>query len=88
MHHVTNVNADLQFDPPIGGHVAIAFGQGALDLDGALGRFQRAVELDQEGVADGFDFGAVEARKDFAQQPRCSSNNSWASFSSRWLSAL
>ena len=35
----------------------------------ALRRFQRAPEFDQKSVADGFDFGAVKPRKDFAQQP-------------------
>lgn len=68
MHHITNVYADLQFDASLGRHVVVALGQGALDFDGALGRFQRAVKLDQESVTDRFDLGAVEARKDFAEQ--------------------
>ena len=68
MHHVTNMNTDLQFDPSLGRYVVIALGQRTLNFNGALGRFQRAVELDQECVADGFDFAAVEARKNFAQQ--------------------
>ena len=46
----------------------VALGQCALDFDGTLGRFQRAVEFDQERVADGFDFRAVEPRKNLAQQ--------------------
>ena len=46
----------------------IALGQRALDFDGALRRFQRAVEFDQESVTNGFDFGAVKARKDFPKQ--------------------
>ena len=37
-------------------------------VDGALRRFQRAVELDQETVTDRFNFGAVKAGKNFAQQ--------------------
>jgi hypothetical protein len=39
-----------------------------LNLDRALRRFQRAVELDQKCIADGFNFAAVKARKDFAEQ--------------------
>src|SRR5699024_775699 len=66
MHHVANVNADFDFDSPVGGDVVISFGQGALDFDGALRRFQRASEFDKESVADGFDFGAVKSRKNFA----------------------
>ena len=68
MNHVADVNADLEFDPPVGRDVMVALGQGALDFDGALRRFQRAAEFDQESVADGFDFGAVKPRKNFAQQ--------------------
>ena len=48
--------------------VVISFGQRPLDLDRALRRFQCAAEFDQESVADGFDFRAVKARKNFAQQ--------------------
>src|SRR5437667_264580 len=69
MHHVANVNADLQFDAPVGAHVVVALGQRPLDLDRALGCFQRAIELDQESVTDRFDLGAVKARKDFPEQP-------------------
>jgi hypothetical protein len=54
MHHVANVKADFQFDASLGRHVVIALGQRALDFDRALGRFQRAVELDQESVTDSF----------------------------------
>jgi len=39
MHHVTDVNADPDLDLPFGRGIGIAFGQGALDLDGALGCF-------------------------------------------------
>ena len=47
----------------------IALGQRALDFDRALGRFQRAIEFDQESVTDCFNLGAIEARKGFAEQP-------------------
>ena len=67
MDHVADVNADLELDPSIRGHVVIAFGQRALDFNRTLGRFQCAVEFDEESVADGFDLGAMEAGKDFAQ---------------------
>jgi len=63
------VNADFEFNPPIGRDVMVALGQGALDFDGALRRFQRAAEFDQESVTDGFDLGTVELGKDFAQEP-------------------
>ena len=68
MHHVTNVKADLEFDAPLGCHIVVPFGQGALDFDGAPGCFQRALELDQKSVTDRFDLGPVEARKDFPEQ--------------------
>src|SRR5207237_10325353 len=38
------------------------------DFNGALGRFQSAVEFDQKSIPYRFNLGAVEARKDFAQQ--------------------
>ena len=76
MHHIADVNADLDFDAPVGRHVVVALGQRALDFDGALRRFQRAVELDQESVADRFDLGAVEPRKISRSSRRCSSSNS------------
>jgi hypothetical protein len=65
MHHVANVNADSNLDLPISRSIGIVFCQGALNRNGALGRFQRAVELDQERVTNGFYFSAVKARKDF-----------------------
>src|SRR2546427_11379907 len=68
MHHVANVNSNLEFDAALSADVVVALGQRALDFDGALRGFQRAVELDQESVTDSFDLGAVEARKDFAEQ--------------------
>ena len=68
MHHVADMDADLDFDPTVGGDVMIALGQGPLDLDGTLRRFQRAVELDQERVANGFDLGPVKTRKDLSKQ--------------------
>ena len=34
MHHVPDVDADLQFNPPVGGDVVIALGKGALDFAG------------------------------------------------------
>jgi hypothetical protein len=67
MHHVSDVNADLQFDASISRHVMIALGQRALDFNRALGRCQRAIELNQESVTDRFDLGAVEARENFAE---------------------
>ncbi len=69
MDHVADVNADLEFDPTVGSDVVISFCQGPLDFDGALRRFQRAAEFDQESITDGFDFRSVKPRKDFAQQP-------------------
>jgi len=40
-----------------------------LNFDGTLGRFQRAVELDQKCVTNGFYFSAVKPREDFPKQP-------------------
>ena len=68
MHHIPNVDSNLQFDSSLGRHVVITLGQGALNFDGALGRFQRAIELDQESVTDCFNLGAIEARENFAEQ--------------------
>src|SRR5207253_7626683 len=48
--------------------VMVALGQGALDFDGALRRFQRAAELHKESITDGFDFRAVKARENLPQQ--------------------
>src|SRR6184192_3534197 len=39
MNHIAVVNADFEFDAPLGCDVAIPLGQGALDLDRALRRF-------------------------------------------------
>src|SRR5205814_1569356 len=69
MNDVTNVNANLEFDPSLSRYIVIALGQRTLDFDGALGRFQGTPEFDEESVADGFDLGAIEARKDFAEHP-------------------
>src|SRR6185436_3606911 len=60
MHHVADVNADLDLDAPVATHVMIALGQRALDFDAALRGFQGTVELDEEGVADGFNLSAIE----------------------------
>ena len=68
MHDVANMNPNLQFDPAIRCDVMVSLGQGTLNFDGALRRFQRTPELDQKRVPDGFDFGAVKPRKNFAQQ--------------------
>ena len=69
MNHVADVNADFEFNPPVGRDVMVALGQGALDFDGALRGFQGAAEFDEESVANGFDLGAVEPGKDFAEEP-------------------
>ena len=66
MDHVADVNADLEFHPTIERDVMVALGQGSLDFDRALRRFQRTAEFYKESVTDGFDFGAVKARKDLA----------------------
>src|SRR5439155_20043159 len=68
MDNVADVNADLEFDPPVERDVVVALGQGALDFDAALRRLQRAAEFHKEGITDGFDFRAVKARKDLPQQ--------------------
>ena len=68
MDNIADVNADLEFDPPVAGNVVVGLGQGALDFHAALRRFQRAAELHKESITDGFDFGAVKARKDLPQQ--------------------
>ena len=68
MDHVANVNADFEFNPSVVSDVMVALGQGALDFDGALRRFQRTTEFDEERVTDGFDLGAVKAGKNFPQQ--------------------
>src|SRR4029077_4768035 len=46
----------------------VPLGQGPLDFDGALRRFQRAPKLDQESVPDGLYLGTVKPRKNFPQQ--------------------
>jgi len=39
-----------------------------VDLDSTLRGLQGAAEFDEESVADGFDLGAVEPGKDFAEE--------------------
>jgi len=68
MHHVTNVDADLELDSPLGGDVVITVRQRTLDFDGALRCLERAVEFDEKRIADGLDLSAVEARKKRTQQ--------------------
>src|SRR5262249_34500271 len=65
MNNITNVNSDFNLDTPLERHVVIALGQRALNFDCTLGRFQRAVKLDEKAVPDCFNLGAVEAGKDF-----------------------
>ena len=69
MNHVADVNADFEFNPPVRRDVMVALGQGALDLNGTLRGLQGAAEFDEESVTDGFDLGAVEPGKDFAEEP-------------------
>ena len=68
MHHVADVNADLDLNAPVVGHIVVALGERALDFDAALRRLQRAVKLDEEGITNRFDFRAVEAREQGSQQ--------------------
>jgi len=68
MDNIADVNADLEFDPPVAGNVVVGLGQGALDFDAALRRFQRAAEFHKESITDDFDFGAVKARENLPQQ--------------------
>jgi len=68
MHNVANMNADFDFNAAISWGIYVALGQCPLDFDGALRRFQRAVELDQKSVTDRLDLRPVKARKYLAQQ--------------------
>src|SRR5437667_253682 len=63
-----SLTADSHLDLPFRRGVSIPFRQSALYGDGTLGRFQRAVELDQKRVADGLNLGPVKPRKDFAEE--------------------
>jgi hypothetical protein len=67
MHYVTDVNSDPHLDASISRYVVVTFGECALDFDGALGRFEGTVEFDQKCVADSFDFSAVKAREQRAE---------------------
>ena len=88
MNYIADVNADLELDAPVGRDVMVALGQGALDLDRALRRFQRTAEFYKESVTDCFDFGAVKARKDRAQQLPMFFKSAEPNFSNRASSAL
>jgi hypothetical protein len=68
MHDITDVNPDLKFDSAVGADIMIPLGQRPLNFDRALRRFECASKLYEESVADGFNFGAVKARKNLAQQ--------------------
>ena len=56
---VADVNADAQFDAPVGGFVRIALRHSALLLDGAAGGVHGAAEFDQDAVAGAFDDAAA-----------------------------
>ena len=52
---VAEVDADAEFEPPLGGDIAVARGHLALHPNGATHRIDDAGELDKEPVAGGFD---------------------------------
>lgn len=56
---VTDVDTDTEGDPPIFGHVGVAFGYGPLDIDGEVDGSHDAAELHQSAVADQFDDAPV-----------------------------
>jgi hypothetical protein len=68
MDDIANVNPDSNFNLPFSRSISVAFCEGSLNFDGALGRFQCTVEFHHESVANRFYLGAVEPRKDFPKQ--------------------
>ena len=67
MDDIANVNPDSNFDLSSSRSIGVAFYEGSLNFDRALGRFQCTLEFHEKGVADGFYLSAVKPRKDFAQ---------------------
>ena len=63
MDHIADMNADLDFDSPVRSHIMIALGKCALNLNGTLCCFERAVKLDEKSISDRLDLRPVEARK-------------------------
>ena len=53
------IDADAEFDAPVGRHVGVALRHSALHLDGAAHRIDDAGELDQDAVAGGLDDAAA-----------------------------
>jgi hypothetical protein len=60
------MNSDPQLDSTLTRDIVIAFCECPLHLDCILYCFECAAELEQESVADRFNLGAMEARKNLA----------------------
>ena len=52
-HHVADMHADAELEPPVGGQVPIGSGEPRLCLDGALDGFYGAGELGEDAIASG-----------------------------------
>ena len=76
MDDIANVNPDSNFNLPLSRSISVAFCDGSLNFNAALGRFRCACELDEEGVANRFCLSAVKPGKISRGSWRCSSNNS------------
>ena len=59
LHHVAQMNADAQFDAPLGRHAGVALDHAVLQLDGAAHRLDHAAELGQRAIAGALDDAAI-----------------------------
>ena len=68
MHHVADMDADADLDLPWCRLAQVAVVELRLHFNGATHRRQRAGELDEETVADGFDFLSLMLWENRAEQ--------------------
>ena len=59
LDHVAEMDADAEFDAPLGRHAGIALDHAVLHLDGAAHGVDHAAELDEGSVAGALDYAPV-----------------------------
>ena len=66
--HVPHVNADPDPYPPVRIERCILFVERSLNLNGAAGRIESTIELDEERVTNGLDLASPEPLEDGAEK--------------------
>jgi hypothetical protein len=59
LNNVAQVDADAEFDPPLGWHAGVALDEAVLHLDRAADRVHDAAELDDGAVTGTLDYAAA-----------------------------